>query len=74
MRADERTQPFDYRVVVARGGAHEALQGVDAALPHVDRVRAQLVHGAAEPLGDLPMLVEAQLITSRAEGTGGVCH
>jgi hypothetical protein len=53
--ANERGEHFGDGGAIVGGVVGDALQGVDAAEPHVQHGMAELVDGAGEPLGDLAL-------------------
>jgi hypothetical protein len=73
MDSDERAEDVDYRRLVVRGVAHDALQSVERSQPDLDLFwagLAELLDGSGEPVGDLPLLgqlllLEAQLLLLR---------
>ncbi len=72
--AHERGQHLADGGAVGGGVAGDSLQGVDAAEPHVELGVAELVDRAGEPLGDLALLGDLELLAAVGKLLTAVGH
>ena len=68
MAADERGQNLLDRTSVDSRFLGDPLQRIDAAQSHVDLLVTELLDGAGEPLGDLPLPIQLMLLLGRRKG------